>query len=372
MMLGLPVALLPNALPWGGQDSHKQALLREAVTARLETLIPRVMDRERVPGVSVALIEHGRIVWNRAYGHKNPQERMDEDTVFEAASLSKPVFTFAVLKLVDQHKIDLDKPLVTYLPGTYVTGDGRSNRITARMVLTHTTGLANEVWPPDTLKLYFDPGSRFSYSGEGFLYLQHVVERITGMEFEEFIQKTVLEPLGMSQSTYAWRSSYSSQKACGASSAGEFESHPFQFPFVRGYSTLETTSLDYARFLVALLRGTGLSRESFNQMMSPQVHVDENCFQCLEHAPVKLSPEIAWGLGIGLETVGGRQRFWHWGDNRGRFQSFMIGSIEDDEALIILTNSGRGLSIVPLIVTEVFAGAHPVFDWLHIPTSYGG
>jgi CubicO group peptidase (beta-lactamase class C family) len=351
--------------------SDTQAPSQGAVAAQLQTLIPRLMDQGRVPGVAAALIQNGKIVWNHSFGHRNPHDFVNDDTVFEAASLSKPVFTYAVLKLVDQRKIDLDTPLATYLPGTYVTGDDRSNAITARMVLAHTTGLANEVWPPNILKLYFDPGSRFSYSGEGFYYLQHVVEHISGQQIEEFVQETVLQPLGMSHSSYGWRPTYSSEKACGATAAGEFEAHPFQFPFVRAYSTLETTSLDYAKFVVALLHGKGLSTETFKQMMSPQVHVDESCFQCVDHAPGKLSPEIAWGLGIGLETIGGRERFWHWGDNRGRFQSFMIGSVEKGEGLIILTNSGRGLSIVPSVVNEVFDGKHPEFDWLRIPKSSG-
>jgi CubicO group peptidase (beta-lactamase class C family) len=156
------------------------------------------------------------------------------------------------------------------------------------------------------------------------------------------------------------------QKASGYSKSGEFESHPFQFPWARAYSTLETTALDYAKFLVALIKGSGLLPKTFHEMMSPQVHVNENCFQCVDSEPGQVSPEISWGLGIGLEIVGGKQRFWHWGDNRGRFQSFMMGSVKDKDAIVIFTNSGRGLSIVPQIVAELFGDEHPEFEWLQI------
>src|SRR6185369_13452840 len=129
----------------------------------LEKTIPQLMKKGDVPGLSIALIRNHRIVWSRGFGVKNAatKEPVDEGTVFEAASLSKPLFAYAVLQLVDQGKFDLDRPLSNYLPGPYLP-DERVNLITARMVLDHTTGFQNEVTPGRPLKIYFTPGEKFS------------------------------------------------------------------------------------------------------------------------------------------------------------------------------------------------------------------
>jgi CubicO group peptidase (beta-lactamase class C family) len=148
-------------------------------------------------------------------GLKNAQKQdlIDGETIFEAASLSKPVFTYGILKLVENGKLDLDKPLAEYLCYADIKNDERINAITARMVLTHTSGFPN--WRPknESLKIYFQPGERFSYSGEGFLYLQKVVEHISGLSLEEYTQKNVFIPLGMTHSSFIW--SNDSKKAAG-------------------------------------------------------------------------------------------------------------------------------------------------------------
>ena len=134
------------------------------------------MKKSNVPGVSIALIQHGKTIWVHGFGVKEAgtSQPVTGETVFEAASLSKPVFAYGVLKLVDQGKLRLDVPLTIYLPKPYIPGDQRLAKITARIVLSHRTGFPN--WRDgDSLPLYFTPGERFSYSGEGYIYLQRVV-----------------------------------------------------------------------------------------------------------------------------------------------------------------------------------------------------
>ncbi len=139
---------------------------------------------------------------------------VDDDTIFEAASLSKPVFAYAVLKLVDAGRLDLDAPLQKSLPGDYVE-DPRLRSITARRALSHTTGFPN--WRPDgqPLKIHFDPGERFSYSGEGFVYLQKAVENRTGETLEALARRLVFEPLRMTSSSYHWQDRFDGRKAMG-------------------------------------------------------------------------------------------------------------------------------------------------------------
>lgn len=140
---------------------------REGSAGRLESLILQLMNEGDVPGLSIALIRDGKLSWHKAFGVKNAEtkEALAETTVFEAASLSKPVFAYAVLKLIDRGRLDLDRPLSSYISSAYLPDD-RVKLITTRMVLAHTTGFQNEVTPAKPLRIYFTPGDKFSYSGK--------------------------------------------------------------------------------------------------------------------------------------------------------------------------------------------------------------
>jgi CubicO group peptidase (beta-lactamase class C family) len=336
------------------------------LSAKLEKAIPRLMREGDVPGVSVALIENGEIVYSRGFGIKNANTRgpVETDTIFEAASLSKPVFAYAVMKLVDAGKLDLDTPVVKYLPGSYVENDNRVNAITARLVLSHTTGFPN--WRPfgQPLKIYFEPGSRFSYSGEGFVYLQKVVEHIAGKGLTEVMKEMVLDPLGMRSSSYVWQDIYDTRIAVGHSEAGiarvvRKPSEP------NAAASLHTTATDYARFMTALLNGTGLKPETRSKMLTPQVKVNEGCVNCTFAVPGPLSERVGWGLGVGLEQTGLGPGFWHWGDNNSEYHCFMAAFEGKKTGIVIFTNSGNGLSIVPEITSITFGIKLPAFDWLH-------
>ena len=198
--------------------------LKQSIPA-LEAAIPRLMAEGAVPGLTIALIQHNQPVWIHAFGVRNAKTgaRAEAGTLFQAASMSKPLFALGVLKLVDEGKLDLDAPLSKYLPGPYIEGDDRINLISARIVLTHSTGFPN--WRPNggPLKINFQPGLHFSYSGEGFVYLQRVVEHITGEGLDEYMKKSVMEPLGMTSSSYVWEDRYSNYEpgfATGHNSVG--------------------------------------------------------------------------------------------------------------------------------------------------------
>jgi hypothetical protein len=173
VVLGAIVTALPTLPPMllAGPGANDQ----QSTILQLERDVPELMKKSNVPGVSIALIQRGKTIWVHGFGVKKAgtSQPVTGETVFEAASLSKPVFAYGVLKLVDQGKLGLDVPLTTYLPKPYIPGDQRLAKITARIVLSHRTGFPN--WRDgDSLPLYFTPGERFSYSGEGYIYLQRV------------------------------------------------------------------------------------------------------------------------------------------------------------------------------------------------------
>jgi CubicO group peptidase (beta-lactamase class C family) len=332
--------------------------------AGLERAIPQLMKDGEVPGLSIALVRDSKILWQRGFGVKSVEtgEPVTDDTVFEAASLSKPVFAYAVLKMVDRGQLDLDTPLIKYLPGAYVENDPRLNLITARIVLSHRTGFPN--WRPKggALQIHFTPGERFSYSGEGFVYLQRVVEHLTGQPLDAFMKKTVFEPLGMTSSSYVWIDRFDRLKATGHTQAGTATERrkPSE---ANAASSLQTTAGDYAKFLIAMMKGTGLKKETAREMLSPQIKVDEGGSNSINRSTGRLSPFISWGLGWGLEQTADGKAFWHWGSNNGDVQSFTVSFEKERAGLVIFTNSGNGLSIVSEIVRQALGGAHPAFAW---------
>ena len=148
-----------------------------------------------VPGVSLAPIRDDAIAWRKAFGVKDASTKqpVDTETIFEAASMSKPVFAYVVLKLCEKKVLELDAPLVTYGAQPFLEGDPRVKLITARHVLSHSTGFQDWRSDSDPLRIHFTPGSQYQYSGEGFAWLQSVVTYVTGQPIESFMKASLPE-----------------------------------------------------------------------------------------------------------------------------------------------------------------------------------
>jgi CubicO group peptidase (beta-lactamase class C family) len=341
---------------------------KEQIIARLEARLPQLMKEGNVPGLSLALLRDGQLVWQRGFGVKNAQtgDPVTVDTVYEAASLSKPVFTYAVLKLVESGKFDLDKPLTQYLPGQYDVGDDpRLNQITARHVLNHTTGFPN--WRPRNgkLQIHFTPGSRFSYSGEGFVYLSKVIEHVTGDKLNDFVKQSVFDPLGMTRSSFVWQESYDTLKTYVHNSKGNPGGQNKLSPGTsNAAASLLTTAQDFGRFVAAILNGTGLKKETLKLMLTPQVNVRAGGANSINRPDAKIVPDVAWGLGWGLQTTGDGLAFWHWGDN-GNSKAFIVAFPRQKVGIVFFANSSNGLSFVREIVDEAVGSDHPALAWIN-------
>jgi CubicO group peptidase (beta-lactamase class C family) len=362
------LSLSLTVIPTPAQHVAIQTTFDKQLITRLEQTIPPLMAQGDIPGLSIALVRNAEIVWSRGFGVKNVETKkaVDDNTVFEAASLSKPVFAYAVMKLVDSGKIDLDTPLSKYLPGTYDVGDDpRLNQITARRVLSHTTGFPN--WRPrgdKTLKIHFTPGDRFSYSGEGFVYLARVVEHITGESLDVFMKKAVLDPLGMKSSSFVWRDDYESLKTFAHNSLGAVSGRN-KPEKANAAASLHTTATDYARFVAAIIKGAGLKPATARMMLTPQISVAEAGSNNLNRPNPKLSSTISWGLGWGLEKTDDGMAFWHWGDN-GDTKAYVEAFEKQQTGLVMFANSATGLSILPEVVGEALGGQHASLTWVNI------
>jgi CubicO group peptidase (beta-lactamase class C family) len=319
----------------------------------LEHRVPELMRAGEVPGVSIAVIRDGKLFWSGTFGVADPSTGAvaRPDTTFQAASLSKPVFAYIVLRLVDRGTLGLDTPLVSYLPYERFA-DERAARITARMVLSHTTGLPN--WGGEHLKLAFAPGERFSYSGEGYFYLQKVVEKLTGTPLAELARREVFAPLGMTRTSYVW---LGQPAAAGVDDSGNVQStDPAQT--ANAAASLLTTAGDYSRFLLAVVTGQGLKPESAAAMLTPQIHVPSK----LGDPSATPRDDMSWGLGWGLVKTGDGEFFWHWG-HQDAWRAFTAVRRDGRAGLVVFTNSATGLSIARALSDLAGVGGLPVLEW---------
>ncbi len=310
--------------------------------------IPDLLRVSGVPGLSIAVVRDGRVAWTGAYGTVNDSARspVDAETVFEAASMSKPVFAWLVLRLVDRGVIDLDRPLAEML-GDYprLSHDPRWRRITARMVLSHSTGLPN--WGGDTLRLAFDPGTDYGYSGEAFTLLQKAIERVTGRSLEDLARREVFGPLGMQRSSFVWQDRFEGN-AAWATNWHWYVAPVSRWAEPNAAYTLITTAGDYARFVAAVLTGRELSPETWRRYLTPVRETE---------------PGIAIGLGVRLEDGQAGRWFFHSGSNGRRFTCYMTGDLETGTGLVFFTSAYDGTTLVPPLASRVFGAEPPARHW---------
>jgi CubicO group peptidase (beta-lactamase class C family) len=359
------MSFLMSTAMCNAQHSAAPLPMNAATGARLDKEIPELMEKAGVPGLSIAVIRGGKTVWMGNFGVRNEitKKPVLPDTRFNVGSLSKPVFAYGVLKLVDAGKLKLDEPLAPYLPKESTAGDPRFQQITARFVLSHRTGFPN--WPPDgkPLTIHFTPGEKFSYSGAGMVFLQKAVEKITGKPLNDYMQEAVFGPLGMKHSSYVWNATFENSVATGHD-VGGVPVDSFKAEHANAAASLETTAEDYAIFLDAVVQGKGLKRTTLREMETPQIAVDSGCANCVEGTPSgKLSTAIFWGLGFGMEKTAEGESLWHWGDN-GVFKAFFVVRPATKSGVVYLTNSENGHSIGREILAKTLGGEQPAFDWL--------
>ena len=313
----------------------------EPDTATLAREVPRFLRVSDVPGLAMAVVRDGRVVWSGAFGTRDDsaQTPVDTTTVFEAASLSKPVFAYLVLRLADRGELDLDRPLAEMLEHSRLAPDARARRITARMVLSHGTGLPN--WGGEQLTLHFEPGTAYGYSGEGFVYLQKTIERVTGLSLEELARREVFEPLGMTRSSYVWQERFEANAAHAKDWLWRVAPIDHWVEPNAAY-TLLTTAPDYARFVAAVLTGRGLSPATWQALLTP---VRET------------SPGTAMALGVRVEHDPDGRIFYHSGNNGRRFTCYMTGDVGRRTGFVYFTNASNGTSLVEALARPVFHGA---------------
>lgn len=262
----IPASVAPDLIPAKGVLHNFSA----ANPGEVDRFIETYRQYYNIPGVSLALIKDGQLVYNKTYGVKNTMtgEKVDENTLFEAASVTKPVFAFAVQRLAERKVIDLDRPLYLYLPYKDIEYDDRYKLMTARHVLTHRTGFPNwrSMNQDGKLDLKFTPGTSYNYSGEGFEYLKMVIEKITGKKVEQVLQEEVIEPIGLYHTFFSKNDSLQRMVAYG-----HFDGLPSNndLPETPGMAySMHTEAKIFTRFMLYMLEQKGLKLETYDSMFT--------------------------------------------------------------------------------------------------------
>jgi CubicO group peptidase (beta-lactamase class C family) len=318
----------------------------KALIADLEEQIPKLMTDAGVPGLSIAVVRDAKLLWRRGFGVRDSESKapFDNDTVFEVASASKPVFAYAVMKLCEKGLLDLDTPLTRYTPERFIEDDPRLDLITARHCLSHTSGFPNWRSAEEPLKILFTPGEKWSYSGEGYSYLQSVVTRLTGTDLAAHIKANLLDPFGMSSSGYLWNATMEKRMARGHDPEGkplEMRKRPTAAEVARYAAAggLFATATDYARFLIQVIDAKPdgafhLRKETLQEMLRPQV---------------KRTDTSSWALGWEIDHTKDGDFIRQFGGNPG-LQCFAAASVARKSGLALMINSQNGYRVIARLI----------------------
>lgn len=350
----------------------------DSLTIRVQHL----MQIANVSGVAISVFNNNEPIYSKTFGFANVQKEIPllPNTEMYGASLSKMVFTYIVMQLVQDKIIDLDKPLVEYLPKPLpdykfeskyrgyqdLKDDERYKKITARMCLTHTTGFPNWRWfePDQKLKIKFDPGTRYSYSGEGLYLLQFVLEQITEKNLETIAQEKVFQPLGMKGTSYVWQNSFDTNICYGHNSKGE----PYELKKrkeANAAGSMTTTSSDFAKFYTAFINHKNLTKKSFDEMTSTQVRIKSKA----QFGPLAIidstgndNIQLSYGLGVGVFQTPYGGAFFKEGHDDG-WGHYSICYPDKKIAIIIMTNNDNGESIFKELLEYAIGDIYTPWQW---------
>lgn len=329
--------------------------------AWLQQHVPALMQEHHVPGVSIAIIQDRRVHWARGFGVSDVrgQQPVTPDTVFEACSMSKPILALSALQLIQERRLDLDTPLTQYLGRDYPRDQPARELITARMALTHRTGLPNwrvgydEMGGP--LPILLPPGSEHTYSGEGILFLQRAMEAIAGMPLDRLAQQGLFAPLGLTRTSWVWTPGIEQDLASGHRDDGSFKDRT-RYRKANGAYSLYTTPTEYARLMLALMRpqspGDGaFTQSSVELMLQRAERVDDS----LAVARPGLARSVATyrALGWSVEVSAEGDIVQHSGSNSSGFRTFGQFNREKGSGLVIFTNGDNGSRVHEAIVAQI-------------------
>jgi CubicO group peptidase (beta-lactamase class C family) len=356
----------------------------------LDARVRRIMIDTGANGLALAIVEGEEVTYVQSYGIRNAKgDPLQTNTIMYGASLTKSVMAYAAMQLVDAGKLALDvtiadyleKPLPGYGPdpvfpdkyGTYkdLANDERWRKITPRMVLTHSTGFANFGFmePDRKLRIHFDPGTRYAYSGEGFILLQFAIEhgkkeKGLCLDVGELTQKNIFDPLGMKHTSLVWREDFANNLADGWNDEGKVEEHDVRSK-VRAAGSMDTTIGDMARFGEALMSGRGLSASSRAEIVKPQLHVTTKTqFPSFQPELPRNAQRKDLYAGLGVIVFDGPQGHgFYKGGHNGTTANTLVCLEAQKRCVVILSNDVRAEAAFADLIKFILGDTGVPYDW---------
>lgn len=379
--------VLPLALPALAQ-AQSQVQIQAPVQVQalpppeaIEAELQRALAAARANGMALAVIDGGQVTLVLTVGKRNAKgDPLLHDTVMYGASLTKAVFAYTVLQLADEGRIDLDKPIAgtlpqplpsypterQYAPWQDLADDERWRKITPRILLSHRAGFANFAFlePDRKLRIHFEPGQRYAYSGEGFILLQFVLERGLGLDVGQEMQRRVFDRFGMRNTSMQWRPDFASNLADGFASDGRVEPHD-QRTRVRAAGSMDTTITDFALFAAGFMRGQGLSAQARSELTAAQWPISTaHQFPSLmpELPPAQRRPDLAAGLGVVVFNGPQGPGFFKGGHNDITGNTWVCVALRQ-RCVVLLANDVRAETAFPRLVKFILGETGVPWDW---------
>jgi CubicO group peptidase (beta-lactamase class C family) len=352
-------------------------------SAQLDAEVARAMAATHAKGLAMAVIEDGKVAYARSFGVRNAAgDPLQTDTIMYGASLTKAIFAYTVMQLVDKGVLDLDRPIADYLdrplpsypdddryaPWHGLAGDPRWKQITARMLLTHSAGFANFAFlePDGKLRIHFTPGSHYAYSGEGIILLQFVLERGLGLDVGDEMQHRVFDRFGMRHTSMSWRPQFAANLADGWDSDGQVHPHDRRGK-VRAAGSMDTTIADMARLAAGYVRGEGLTPKSFAALRARQLPITTASeFPSLQPSVPAAQRRADLAAGLGVVVFDGAQGhgFIKGGHNDTTGNTFVCVQ-RRHRCVVILSNDVRAESAFPQLVQFALGAIGAPWRWAY-------
>jgi CubicO group peptidase (beta-lactamase class C family) len=344
--------------------------------SEIDTAVTRLMLAAKVPGIAIAILNDNRVAYEHAYGFRDKDNHLPLTTasIMTSASLTKSAFACLAMQLVEQGALNLDKPVYEYLPKPLpdypnykdLATDPRYKKITARMLLDHTSGFPN--WRRFTddgkLSLAFEPGSRFAYSGEGIDLLQFVVETITRQSLTVLMRDRIFQPFGMTRTGMVWESRFESDFANayderGRSLGPQRRRHP------SAAGSMQSNLHDFTLFMQGVMQGKIISPKMRDLMLSPQISIlSKHEFPTFssETTDANQSIRLSYGLGWGLYFTPYGKAFFKEGHDEG-FMHYAVGFPDAGIALVIMSNSSNTEGIYKVLLETLLGNTYTPIEW---------
>lgn len=352
----------------------------QAAPTRIDAAVRAAMRETGAKGVAIATIDNGRVSWTGAYGVRNAKgEPLTPDTVMYGASLTKAVFGYLTAALAGERRVTLDRPIAAMLErplpsygnldayGNWgdLAGDPRWAAITPRMVLNHATGFANFAFlePDRKLRIHFDPGTRYAYSGEGIMLLQFALERGLRLDVEAELQRRFFGPLGMHRTSLKWQPAFAANLADGWNEDGKVEPHD-ERSRVRAAGSMDTSLRDFAIMAAAMARGYGMARSARIEWArgTRPITTAQQFPTLLPDAPVAQRPGASAALGV-IAFDGPQGTGWYKGGHNDTTANTLVCLERGRRCVLILANDVRAERAFPALVRAALGETGVPYRW---------